>query len=320
MKIKKMHIISLLYAALFVGTAYTAGQTFDLRLENLARFPFLGYTPEQTADSLEPMRPTAWPRNFRGTQTNALTYAEQLDSLFARAQAGDTVSIVHIGDSHVLGNYFPHAVEAVLQQAFPNLRFSYIGINGARAVRFTDDDMQARIAAHRPNLVIISFGTNEAHAGFDATAHRLVLSTLADAIRQRTPQTALLFTTPPGSYISVAGRRWRDRRRRWHTSYVHRENPKTRLVADNIRNYAHGQGLSLWDLFTLAGGQRFACENWRNAGMMNTDRIHYTAEGYNLQGTLLGEAIVQAYRKYLADQAARSGEHFQANQNEPTTE
>ena len=32
---------------------------------------------------------------------------------------------------------------------------------------------------------------------------------------------------------------------------------------------------------------------------MRPDRIHFTPEGYTLQGRLLGEAILSAYNQYL---------------------
>ena len=52
---------------------------------------------------------------------------------------------------------------------------------------------------------------------------------------------------------------------------------------------------AVWDIFTIAGGPSSAITNWRNAGMMNTDLIHYLGTGYTLQGKLLGDAIYRAY-------------------------
>ena len=49
----------------------------------------------------------------------------------------------------------------------------------------------------------------------------------------------------------------------------------------------------MWDLHTIAGGEE-AVRNYMADQLMKADRIHFTPAGYELQGRLLGEAIVAA--------------------------
>ena len=53
--------------------------------------------------------------------------------------------------------------------------------------------------------------------------------------------------------------------------------------------------MAVWDIYTIGGGDKSACTNWLNSGLMNTDPIHFLASGYALQGKMLGEAIHKAY-------------------------
>ena len=57
-------------------------------------------------------------------------------------------------------------------------------------------------------------------------------------------------------------------------------------------------GLAVWDWYVISGGHG-SCEALRSAGCLSGDRIHYTKEGYALQGTLLYKSIEKAYERYM---------------------
>ncbi len=269
--------------------------------------------------------PVDIPVSFRGTKDNKLIGGENLNGIFSLIAHGDSVvRILQIGDSHVRGHSFPVAVRKTLEDSFGSqatgddkinyrtdciasetgengIVYSAIGINGARASRFAEEDMIGKIAAQHPNIVIVSFGTNESHAkGYDEDAHSGAIDTLLSRISEVCPDVQFLLTTPPGSYISQrTGRTYRDRRGRRRYSYVKRQNTLTSRVAANIVNYGREHHIAVWDMYSIAGGEQFACTNWRGAGLMNNDRIHYTVNGYRLQGHLLGEAFLKAYNEYV---------------------
>ena len=240
---------------------------------------------------------TPFPASFRNTRKNELTNGGSLRPVFKKIKQGKRVKVMQIGDSHVKGNYLPRSLGNTLQSHFPHVEFTYYGINGAWARRFYEADMINRVAMEDPDLVIISFGTNEAHGNpIDEHVHAETMNLLTQRIANRCPGVCFIFTTPPGSYISqrtggtyVTGR-GRSRRVHYTTSKV--ENvANTARVSRSIVSFCHSHNMAAWDIFTIAGG----AANWHNAGMMNIDQVHYLVAGYNLQGKLLGEAIYNAY-------------------------
>ena len=258
---------------------------------------FLLYSFSTFAQSLS----TPFPYTFRNTRSNELANPVALHTFFQRIRDGKAVKVMQIGDSHTRGNVYPRTVEKTLKAYFPQLDFAYYGINGAWAHRFYEQDMIQRVANEHPQLVIISFGTNEAHGNFDAHTHNQTLDMLTQRIAARCPEVVFLLTTPPGSYISVrTGQRYtirRSRRRRTRYATTKVRNERTERVARNLLDYGNAHQMVVWDLFTIAGGPTHACSNWRDAGLMRADGVHFLAAGYQLQGTLLAEAIIKAYEQ-----------------------
>ena len=242
---------------------------------------------------------TPFPSTFRNTRTNELIDGATLAPVFQKIHQNKPVKVMQIGDSHVRGNILPRALGSTLERYFPRMEFTYYGMNGAWARRFYEQDMINRVAAERPDLVIVSFGTNEAHGNtIDERTHAETMKTLTDRISEKCPGVCFLFTTPPGSYISQRTGSYTTgsgRRLRTHYTTAKVPNQNTANVARSIVNFCHSHRMAVWDIFTIAGGSTSAFTNWRNAGMMNTDCIHYLAAGYTLQGKLLGEAIYKAY-------------------------
>ncbi|MCR5312708.1 MAG: hypothetical protein K6E54_03520 [Bacteroidaceae bacterium] len=239
---------------------------------------------------------TQLPASFKHTQKNILVGGEYLDSALAHALDSQGIKIMQIGDSHVKGKAFPNSIEATLRTSIPNLHWSYYGINGAVANRFTDNDMITRVANQKPNIVIISFGTNESHStSYNESQHSQELMRLIVRLEKACPGVRFILTTPPGSYLRQRSGSYRNKRGRRRYTYSHSRNETTPRVAKNIMNFAKTYHITAWDLYNIAGGELYACTNWKDANLMNTDQIHYTVEGYNIMGKLLAEAIIKDY-------------------------
>lgn len=242
---------------------------------------------------------TSFPASFRNVHENELAHPSSLAATFQKLHANRPVRVMLIGDSHTRGNYYPRAVESTLTSYFPTLSFAYYGINGAWARRFYEPDMIQKVANEHPDIVIISFGTNEAHgANFDREAHHQTLSLLTSRIRERCKDVSFILTTPPGSFISeVTGSTTTGKGRRRRTRYttVKTRNERTEQVAQSILAYGRSHNIAVWDIFDIAGGPTHACINWRDANLMAADQIHYNVQGYTLQGKLLAEAIYKAF-------------------------
>lgn len=222
--------------------------------------------------------------------------------------------IVHIGDSHVRGHVYPYIVRRQLEDDFgreavldmqvnyrtsglahetgaAGIVYHIVGVNGATYSSFsTPENIQQIISLH-PDLVILSFGTNEAHARrYSSSEHVAHMDYLLGELRKGCPQAVYLLTTPPGAYV-------RNGRRGARVI-----NPRTKLVVKTEREYAASRKLALWDLYHIVGGERRACLNWSAGNYYQRDKIHFTQEGYILQGLLLHEAIIKSYNNYVETQ------------------
>ena len=255
------------------------------------------------------------PGSFKGMQENRIEdpYAS-LDGFWEMlGKMERPVRIVHIGDSHVRGHLFPYVMRKQLEHDFGgeavlDMEVSYrtsglaretgragvvyhiLGVNGTTCATFATDERIRMITDLKPDLVIVSFGTNEAHARrYSPSEHRWQMQSLVDRIRNRSPDGAFLITTPPGAYV-----------RNGRSGRV--INPRTQRVVETERQFAEENHLALWDMYDIVGGKSRACLNWLAARMYQRDRIHFKVEGYTLQGLLLHEAFIKAYNDYVATQ------------------
>lgn len=222
----------------------------------------------------------------------------------------DPVRVVHIGDSHVRGHVFPFTVRRGLESDFgeegvrsdsvtyrssglaretgdPGIVYHILGVNGATNITFSTEEKVNEIASLNPDLIIVSFGTNEAHSQrYLPQVHEMQIDRLITMLKKACPEAVFLLTTPPGAYVS---------RRRARTV-----NPRTVTVARVIKDYAHEHQMAVWDMYNIVGGKNDACRNWTKQGMLRADGIHFTVGGYQLQGKLLHQAFIKAYNEYVA--------------------
>lgn len=253
------------------------------------------------------------PAVFRNTTENELTDpAGSLHPFWEKLGALDRpLRIVHIGDSHVRGHVFPYVMRCSLEDDFgskavENIPVTYqtsgiaretgsngvvyhiLGVNGATCQSFSTPEHIRQIADLHPDLVILSFGTNEAHGRrYNASEHTAAMNYLIAELKASCPDVAFLMTTPPGAYVRN-GRRGKI------------INPRTPLVVENELKFAREHGIAIWDMYDIVGGKQRACLNWNAAKMYQRDKIHFTHEGYTLQGLLLHEAFIKAYNHYVA--------------------
>jgi lysophospholipase L1-like esterase len=254
------------------------------------------------------------PLLFKGTQEDIIDDPEATLAPIMRRIAlhRDVVRIVHIGDSHVRGHIFPYTVRRLLESTFgeqavvPELvdyytngictetgdngiAYSILGINGATCSKFITSDMMNKVVRLHPDLVIISFGTNEAHdRRYKAAYHKIEMNNLTQLLKKSLPKVVFLMTTPPGSYIRY--KRWRKH-----------PNTRTEKVAEAIVEFSKEKRYAYWDMYRIVGGKNKACKNWRENDFMVRDKIHFTSTGYRIQGELLYEALIKAYNQYVTN-------------------
>lgn len=172
-----------------------------------------------------------------------------------------------------------------LTNSRPGILYHAVGVNGAMFVNYTDETYIRRLAALRPSLLIVSLGTNETFGRrFNADEFARQAADFLRLVRRYMPDVCLLLTTPAECYKRVYVNKKR----------VYQRNENTARAARALVGVARKEGIACWDLFTATGGAN-SCRKWQKAGLMGRDRIHFSKEGYQEQGTLLFRALMQAY-------------------------
>ena len=316
MKKASKHIKWILAAAFglgyFVATA-TAGPEFPVRdgLETAE-----AVTAAARSSRWQPVEvDSSMPSSFRERKPNIINRASALDRVFdVLCHSGRPLRVLQLGDSHVAGGDYPATVRQTLEEAWGKAEgdtatkgvvYKYIARNGATAAQFATADRMQQVAAVNPDLIILSFGTNECHGmGYREELHRVQLEDFYEMLCEACPEAVVMITTPPGDYLTTRRvtyvRRSKGGKRRRVVRSSSKVNPMSVRCAAELESFGQDHSLAVWDLNTIVGGE-VAVRNWTAAHMMRSDRIHFTAEGYRLHGRLLGEAILKAYNDYLTD-------------------
>ena len=263
----------------------------------------------------------AKPNVIKDSANSLLPFFEKLALLKNSSDTAKTiVRIVHIGDSHVRSHEFTSALNLSLVENFGNAAVSFItgyksegileesglpgiicqciGINGAISQNFLDTVYLAKIQQLKPDLIIVSLGTNEAFGKYDSNVHYNQILNLYYALKNYCPAVPILYTTPPGAFRKIYGR-YRKNKRIYRKVIRIEENKNVEKAAATIVWFAADHNAAYWDLYNIAGGEKYACQNWSNNGYYQKDKLHFVRNGYALQGNLLYEALIKAYNDYV---------------------
>ncbi len=163
------------------------------------------------------------------------------------------------------------------------LVYSPLGVVGAQAgllLRCREDLFVRHLAIEAPDLVIVSFGTNEARSrSFDPASYEGEFRELLRRIRLSAPGCGLLVTAPPDQAERASGG-WRPVAAR-------------SAVASAQRRAAEAEGATYVDLARAMGGAG-AAERWAESSppLAQPDRVHFTPSGYSLLAREVASAIV----------------------------
>jgi LysM repeat protein len=169
----------------------------------------------------------------------------------------------------------------IIPQKQRGVVYHHCGVVGAQFTHLINKAPQTveQIAHLKPDILIFSFGTNEAYNGkLDTQIYTpAVMKFLAD-IAAASPNTAIILTTAP------------DTRSR------NRIPPAQKSVNQQLQKIAATQKLTLYDLNKAMGGWG-SLHIWYNHKLTLTDKLHFNAAGYALQGQLFTLSLLQAYNK-----------------------
>jgi lysophospholipase L1-like esterase len=170
-----------------------------------------------------------------------------------------------------------------LENEHRGLVYHGIGQNGARVKSYLRNSFfEEQLKVLKSDLVIVSLGTNDGYMSeglFCSECFKDDYHALLSRIVKDNPNISLLITTPGDFYI----------RRRYHNTNIERMN-------EAIYELAAEFDAAIWDLNKIMGGGT-SIRKWRDEGLAQRDLVHFTREGYLLQGRLLYESIMGSYEK-----------------------
>jgi lysophospholipase L1-like esterase len=241
---------------------------------------------------------------------NRIFNGSSLDSFYQKLQQlkktkKGRVTVVHIGDSHLRSDDLPEAVRKGLQDFFGSagkttsytktstaaayakdsngVTYHSIGINGARFETYNQSaTIWQQVAQLKPDLFIISLGTNDAQAYVitDAELQRQMGSML-EKLKTVSPSSTVLVTTTADSFKNGM-----PNRELWNLNIW-------------LLGYCTTHNIPIWDMYRVTNGFGSAW-NWYRKRLMNGDGIHFTASAYKIQGQLLYNALAKGYNSYVS--------------------
>jgi len=172
----------------------------------------------------------------------------------------------------------------LLENGNPGIIYHTVGVNGAEFQHYSEAlHFSEQTKALKPDLIIISLGTNEAFAlSFKQDKFYADMQLLYSQLKNENPNAAFLFTLPACSY----------RRKK--------PNPRLVLAGKTIIRFTTDNNISYWDLQGATGGDNSAI-NWKKNHLLRPDGVHFSRAGYDLQGSLFCKAFLNSYNNYVAN-------------------
>lgn len=172
----------------------------------------------------------------------------------------------------------------LLENGNPGIIYHTVGVNGAQFQNYSEAiNFSEQTKALKPDLIIISLGTNEAFAlNFRQEVFYSNMQLLYNQLIKENPNAGFLFTTPACSY----------RRKK--------PNPRLPLAGKTMIRFTADNNIAYWDLQGVTGGDNSAI-NWKKSRLLRPDGVHFSRAGYDLQGFLFCKAFINSYNTYVAN-------------------
>lgn len=169
----------------------------------------------------------------------------------------------------------------IFEKNEPGITYSAIGVNGAKASDYNKYPLFfEQTPALQADLIVISLGTNETFDKMPVQDYMNQLNTFIANIKAKNPNAEVLVMSTPPSLL------YRRSLNHFADAYAREINAQA-----SVANHAS------WDLFAIMGGMYGVNRNYRQ-GLMSGDKVHYTKSGYEKQGELFSQALLNAYENF----------------------
>lgn len=266
------------------------GRKVDITIETMSRYgEEIGFNTVRLFHTPSDRFPILMPTD---TPTDLNTYSLQPGETYYTWC--DTTHIIHLQGNNNHSHEHATIYGASLENGKSGILLHAIGNNSATYECYNRvEEYGLKLSLLQPHLIIISMGTNESvssHITHEAMYRHI--HTLVTDIRTHSPEALILLTTPADNKLRKRYRK-NGKRRTYYT-----ENKHLDTVTEAIRSYGAKHNIAVWDWYTIGGGKG-ACDTWVKEKGMRKDHIHYTEQGYALQGNLLYQSILKAYEEYI---------------------
>jgi lysophospholipase L1-like esterase len=175
-----------------------------------------------------------------------------------------------------------------LERDGPGVVYDGIGLLGASARALLEPEeahWKEQFAHRRPDLVVLTFGTNESDHQLSISGYREQLAKVVRRIRAVAPFASCLLAGPPDRG---------DLNTRETRSII----PK---LIEAQREIALAEGCAFWDTFSAMGGKN-TMWRWYRSGPRRAfgDLTHLAPAGGEILGDLLHAALLQGFIDYLS--------------------
>lgn len=188
----------------------------------------------------------------------------------------------------------------ILSNGEKGVIYHAVGVNGAKFCQYNQaPKFFEELDLLRPQLVVISLGTNESAGDYDSLVFIQTIDSLVQYIQ--TLGSTVLITTPANNYLPHKTYTYikRKGRKRRVTQKVYEHNETVKLIKDNILAYCDSRQIAYWDLYEVMGGD-YSMKAWVELGKGAKDYLHFSKGGYIIQGKLFYEALSAAYLKHIS--------------------
>ncbi|MFV0590733.1 MAG: GDSL-type esterase/lipase family protein [Draconibacterium sp.] len=189
----------------------------------------------------------------------------------------------------------------ITTESAPNgVMYHSIGVNGAHVPAYLRCQLfEKQLAELKPDLVILGIGINDAYGRrFSQDRFEDHYDQLIDEIKRAAPEAAIVFTTNNDSYL--------------YRRYVNKNGEKVR---ESMFRMAEKYNVGVWDMFSVMGGLN-SIVLWQKNQLAQSDKIHFTREGYLLVADLFFNALMQDFENFLSQNKQAYNSRFT---DEPVT-
>lgn len=167
----------------------------------------------------------------------------------------------------------------ILMNDEPGISYTSIGINGAGLYTYLGNDrFEEQLKTYPPDFFAYSVGTNDGNTTYDRfkpEVYKRNLEKMMQMALRANPDCALLLTVPNDSY--------------YRRKYLNKNIARERTV---IIELAEEYKMAVWDLYGVMG-ELGSSKTWKINGLMRSDLVHFTMDGYHFKGDLYIDAFLK---------------------------